>query len=174
MPVEYEFLNKRYGVYLDSGTTLIHGPPEIIDLIYKDIESKCADPHSGRTCGGHKSIEMSTKCYDFSPSASFPNIEDWYESFPIVTFKFGDNVSLDLHPRDYFFIENDRQCFGFDYLKTKMILGSIFMRNFDVQFDRQNSKIRIARANCSGDDEASLDRHYGKTGEEKLSQVIKM
>ena len=132
MPIAFDLLNNNYGIFIDSGTTLIHGPPEVIDYIYKEIERKCADVNSGRTCGGHRSIEMNTKCYDFSPSQAYPNIEDWYESFPVVTFTIGTDAQIILYPRDYFFLEHDRQCFGFDYLRTKMILGSIFMRNYDV------------------------------------------
>ena len=103
----------------------------------------------GRECGGFKAIDWNTKCFDYTPSEHFPTLEEWYESFPHVYMVFEPNATIPLFPRDYFFLENGKQCMGFAYLDGRIILGALFMRNFDVQFDRDNLLVKMVRADCS-------------------------
>lgn len=90
-----------------------------------------------------------TRCYEFRPSSKYPTLEDWLESFPHIYMLFEPNAYIPLYPRDYFFLENGLQCLAFDYIEGRIILGGVFMRNFDLQFDRQNEKVTMVRADCN-------------------------
>lgn len=155
-------------MFVDSGTTLIHGPRRIIDAIYKQIEEECKNPEkSGRKCGGHRTLDWNTKCFDFRPNAEFPDLESYHESFPHVYLIFYPNAYIPIYPRDYFFLENGRQCFGFDYLEGKLILGGVFLRNYDVQFDRENQVVKIVRSNCSSDPNVNFEKFYLKHSDDR-------
>jgi hypothetical protein len=57
-------------------------------------------------------------------------------------------------------LENGRQCLGFSYLDGRIILGGLFMRNFDVQFDRENKKLRMVRSDCGNVPEPNFEAFY--------------
>lgn len=94
-------------------------------------------------------MKTESRCFTYTPTKAYPTLEDWFESFPHVYMLFEPNAYIPLYPRDYFFLENGLQCLAFDYLEGRVILGGVFMRNFDLQFDRDNQKVRMVRANCS-------------------------
>ena len=48
----------------------------------------------------------------------------------------------------------------FDYLEERIILGGAFMRNYDIQFDRNNSIVKMVRSECSQMDGINFDEFY--------------
>lgn len=120
----------------------------MISPIFKQIEDVCKEQYEGRECGGFQALDWNTKCFKFDPSERFATLDEWYESFPHIMLEFEPNASIPLYPRDYFFLENGLQCMGFSYLEGRIILGGLFMRNFDVQFDRENQILRMVRSDC--------------------------
>lgn len=111
-------------------------------------------------CGGFKVLNWDSKCFDYIPSDKFPDLETWWESFPHVYMMFEPNALIPIYPRDYFFLENSQQCMGFAYLDSRIILGSIFMRNFDVQFNRDNGTVKMVRADCSPESDFNFSSYY--------------
>jgi len=148
-------LNAGQGVFVDSGTTLIHGPSQVIEYspltsaLLDRIDHICKQRLYNRSCGGLSKVKTSTRCFAYSQTPEYPTLEDWFESFPHVYMQFEPDAFIPLYPRDYFFLENGLQCLAFDYLDGRIILGGVFMRNFDLQFDRANHQVRMVRADCN-------------------------
>ena len=88
-------------------------------------------------------------CHKF-PTDLYPNYKDFLHSFPVLTFIFDQNKKVFFYPEDYLYqYENsDLYCPGIISLKD-LILGAIFMQNYDITFDKINKKLAITRANCS-------------------------
>lgn len=89
------------------------------------------------------------KCFVF-PSENFSTRQVFYDSFPVFSLIFDLNKSVLWHPEDYLFQVRSTKyyCVGIEPLKD-VILGAIFMRNYDILFERDSKKISITRANCS-------------------------
>lgn len=73
---------------------------------------------------------------------------------------FEPNALIPIYPRDYFFLEDGQQCMGFAYLGSRIILGGIFMRNFDVQFSRDTGIVKMVRADCSPKENFNFSSYY--------------
>lgn len=131
----------------------------------------CKLQQAGRECGGHASLDWTTKCFDYAPNTDWPNLADWHESFPHVFLEFEPDATIPLYPRDYFFLENGKQCMGFAYLGGRIILGSLFMRNFDVQFDRLADKVRMVRADCGRPADAGFEAFYFAHSDTRVAGV---
>lgn len=75
------------------------------------------------------------------------------------------NATIPLYPRDYIFLDSfdmfsSRFCFGFEYLGDRIILGGIFMRNFDILFDKNNKIVKMTRADCSSEKNFDFEKFY--------------
>lgn len=113
-----------------------------------------------RRCGDLAKVNTDTRCFTYQSTSDFPTIEAWYESFPHVYFLFAPEAYIPLYPRDYFFLEGSEVCMVFDYLEERIILGGAFMRNYDIQFDRNNSIVKMVRSECSPMDGINFDEFY--------------
>lgn len=70
-----------------------------------------------------------------------------------MTFFFNDSIEYKWHPQDYLVQPLDSKthyCVGVKTL-SHMILGAIFMRNYDIYFDRTAKKVGFMRSNCGMD-----------------------
>lgn len=124
------------------------------------VREKCSSGDPNRSCGGHKEAGYGAKCFSYSPTKDFPNLESWFESFPHLYFIFEENATIPLYPRDYLYLDDNRYCMGFDYLDSRIILGGIFMRNYDILFDRKNKKVEMVRANCNPKEFSNFANYY--------------
>ena len=73
-------------------------------------------------------------------------------SFPLLEFEFF-NEKIKWYPFDYLVKPkgyDDYYCIGIKTLE-KVTLGSLFMKNYLVQFDVENQNISFQRKNCSND-----------------------
>ena len=105
-------------------------------------------------CGGKGAHH---ECYHFD-AKKYESFENFAKTFPEITFQFNESDRVKWLPRDYLAVSLESQehfCIGVKSLKTP-ILGALFMKNFDVHFDRVNKKISMIRANCGGLEEYSL------------------
>jgi hypothetical protein len=55
-----------------------------------------------------------------------------------------------------------------EYYSGRLILGGIFMRHYDVYFDKQNSKIHFTRSKCNTEDHITVFEHYQNPNEPKV------
>ena len=145
---DFEAMNSGGGrAFLDTGTTFVYFSQDL----FSEWRSKFADfcGQDAKHCGG---TGKARECYEFKDS-KYENFEAFLHTFPNVTFTLNQGVPWPWFPQDYLVQSLDSSahfCVGVKTLKN-MILGAVFMKNVDVFFDREASKIGFARAGCGSD-----------------------
>ena len=130
---------------LDSGTTFVYFSLKLYNAFKLKFANFC---RSGSTnCA--KISDFQT-CYIHNKKA-YPNIQDFFNTFPPIMFTFDDTVMIDWVPSEYFFHDGNSTsyCIGIEPLKD-LILGAIFMKNFDILFDQEKKSVGFVQANCDG------------------------
>lgn len=92
------------------------------------------------------------ECYHWD-RRKYPILNDFFKTFPKMTFYFNGVIPYYWHPQEYLvqpLDSNTHYCVGVKTL-SHMILGAIFMRNYDIHFDRTAKQIGFARSNCGQD-----------------------
>ena len=100
-------------------------------------------------CGGYREYR---ECYLWERE-KHPYLNDFLRTFPVITFYFNDDIPYKWHPQDYMILpldSNVHYCIGVKTL-SHTILGALFMRNYDIYFDRTAKQIGFKRANCGLD-----------------------
>jgi hypothetical protein len=131
--------------FLDSGTTYIYFTPDLFSNFAKYFGSFCA--RSKSNCSGIKSFQ---ECYRWDV-ATYKTFEEFANTFPEISFQFNENEHIKWHGSDYLAMSLESEihfCVGVKALKTN-ILGALFMKNYDVFFDRINKRVSFTRANCA-------------------------
>jgi hypothetical protein len=151
-PLDYDFesLNQNGGkVFLDTGTTFVYFGPQLFSKFNFFITNFCSDKQEN--CGGHSRYQ---ECYSFNKYL-YKNVDDFFNTFPKMTFKFNNDVEWAWHPQDYMVAaigSSNHYCIGVKALKD-IILGAIFMRNYDIHFDKIKKRVSFVRSNCGKTDE---------------------
>jgi hypothetical protein len=129
---------------IDSGTTFVYMSFELYSILKIQWATFC---RSGDDQCAHMSDFQN--CYAFDVN-SFSDIQMFFSTFPPIVFVFNDNIEITWHPREYFYFDDDQvsYCIGIQPLKD-LILGSIFMKNYDIQFDLTNQKVGFTNADCN-------------------------
>ena len=131
---------------IDTGNSISYFPPKTFKAIYKQFKSACGDK-----CGNFTYID------DLGYCASFPDRESLfksiYQEWPNITLTFGES-EYTWKPINYYYYhlnDTDRKaCLGIDYHKdNKAILGTNFIHNHDIIFDRQKQRLGFVEADCS-------------------------
>lgn len=147
LDVDYTFeeLNKDGGsAFFDTGTTFVYFDFRLFGKIKQQINHYCSQ--SKERCAGYDKFQ---DCYNID----FEIFKDKFEmarTFPSLNFDF-DGAEYKWLPQDQFVDPLDTSdssiCYGMKSL-TNVILGAVFMRNYDVYFDRTNKRIAFSRSNC--------------------------
>jgi Xylanase inhibitor C-terminal len=124
------------------------------------ITDLCSKGNPNRTCGGMNNVGNSNMCFPFTTSETYPSIEVWFESFPHLYMIFDPNAVIPLYPRDYIYKEGNNYCLGFSVLSSRIILGGLFMRNYDILFDRDNKVVKMTRSNCNPEAGFDFESYY--------------
>jgi hypothetical protein len=129
---------------VDSGTTFVYFPTELYNSFKLLLASVCR--RRSETCAKTSDFQS---CYTYN-STSYPNIQDFFDTFPPITVV-TEGVELLWEPREYMFQMNSEinYCLAI-YPLEDIVLGAAFMRNFDIKFDTETQRIGFARANCDG------------------------
>lgn len=128
-----------------------------------------------RRCGGINNFVFAqgSKCVTYFASEEFPTAEDWLESFPHLYLTFEPAAVVTFYPRDYFSAQPDsKYCLAFDYLGGRIILGGIFFRNFDIQFDRSSSIVSFVRSECAPVEGFNFTKYY-KDHTDRFTEFIR-
>jgi hypothetical protein len=151
LDLHMDLLN-RGGVILDSGTTFSYFPSPVYDAILSSLADFCNKNTSN--CGDMMGIteEALGICWTYEPTIS-DSKEHFFSTFPTFSFYFGPagDAEYQWKAQDYLYrIPGDDEvyCLGMasnDYTT----LGATFMKNHDIMFDKDNSRIGFIRANCS-------------------------
>ncbi len=136
---------QKYTTFIDSGTTISYFPRNFFDSINQLFQELCEN----NKCGKYSVDSELGSCLTFNNETHMNYVLD--NILPNITFKFND-LDYIWEPRDYYFDNSHSNiiqiCLGFSY-GSKFTLGSTWMRNHDIIFDRENLKVGFARANCS-------------------------
>ncbi|KAK8462160.1 hypothetical protein SEVIR_1G160600v4 [Setaria viridis] len=131
---------RNKGTIIDSGTTLAYLP----EAVYKTLMSAVFDKYQDMTIRTYQDF----LCFKFSGSVD--------DGFPIITFSFEEDLTLNVYPHDYLFQNgNDFYCVGFlnGGLQTKdgkdmVLLGDLVLSNKLVVYDLENQVIGWTDYNC--------------------------
>ena len=138
-------MNKRGGqAFLDTGTTFVYVSKPFFGQIASTFNRFCKQKKAN--CGGNKNYQ---ECYRFMPFM-FKNDDAFMSTFPVFEFHFEGDAVVKWFPQDYFVggPENEGyKCIGIKVLKD-MILGALFMRDYDVSFEKSGKAITFVRSNC--------------------------
>ncbi|KAL6634338.1 hypothetical protein ACP70R_027009 [Stipagrostis hirtigluma subsp. patula] len=121
------------GTVIDSGTTLTYLP----EAVYKTMMSAVFEKHQDLSLRNYQDF----LCFKFSGSVD--------DGFPIITFNFEGDLTLNVYPHDYLFQNGyDLYCVGFlnGGLQTKdgkdmVLLGDLVLSNKLVVYDLENQVI---------------------------------
>lgn len=151
------------GAFFDTGTTYMYTSHQMFRKIKKHFNKFC-DKHS-KNCGNESRWE---ECYSIDEEQK-RDLNGFFRTFPLLTFHFAGNKPYRWYPSDYL-IKNgdlDQYCVGIKPLKD-MILGAVFMRNYDILFDKTRKLIGFARSDCNGT--GDID-YYDQNGDDILKKV---
>jgi len=129
------------GTIIDSGTTLAYLPEEV----HKTLMAAVFNKYQDMTFHNYQDF----LCFQFSGSVD--------DGFPIITFSFEGDLTLNVYPHDYLFQNgNDFYCVGFvnGGLQTKdgknmVLLGDLVLSNKLVVYNLENKVIGWTDYNCS-------------------------
>lgn len=126
--------------FFDTGSTVVYFSRPVYQALADGLSRFCASAF--RNCAGHKR---------FSPCLTSPKIasRSFLSTFPNINLHF-NGTSLTWKPQDFFYrSEDDQYCVLWEE-GEQTVLGAPLMRNLDVLFDAQNSRLGVADARCSG------------------------
>ncbi|KAL4456197.1 hypothetical protein ABPG74_014158 [Tetrahymena malaccensis] len=138
---------------LDSGTTLVFGPRGFIDPMIDAINQKCKNDQKYK-CGNAKDNSNRQTRWLYRKSDEFPTVEDFFNSFPVFEFDFGDNV-IEWGAHGYLYIDpdnNNPNLFQFAFEThpsvSKVYLGGPFFKNYDILFDKNKNEVHFTPSTC--------------------------
>ena len=138
----------KKNAFIDSGSTYT-----LIPEIYgRNIVEQFLNICNNSYCGKY--------VYDkhYGPCFTFENNEEIIYSidfiFPNITFTINNEFNYIWTPKNYYFniseAQNNTICLGFTYHSSnKFVLGTTWMKNYNIIFDKENGKIGFAYSNCS-------------------------
>lgn len=155
------------GAFFDTGTTYMYTSHEMFRKIKKRFNRFCNK--ESHNCGRDNTWK---ECYSIDDYQK-RDMDKYFKSFPMFIFHFGQDREYRWYPSDYL-IKNgdlDQYCVGIKPLKD-MILGAVFMRNYDILFDKTRKLIGFARSDCK---KTGKVHYYDENGKDlliKIPQVI--
>ncbi len=130
---------------MDSGTTFVYFSTEMFTAFKNEWTAFCRS--SQNNCANIADFQS---CYTYNNS-SYSRLDDFFETFPPISFKLDATTSIIWDPSDYLYLndESKEYCIGIQPLKD-LIFGQIFIKDLDIMFDLDNKRMGFAQANCGG------------------------
>ena len=142
-------ISKR--VFIDSGTTYTYFSTNITNIIIKKIRSICNKKENKNKCGIYERNKNYGACFYFKN-----NDEILYainNIFPNITFNINNDLEYIWIPKNYYYnfssVENNSICLGFNDEIGGFILGSTWMRGYDIIFDSEKEKVGFVMSDCN-------------------------
>ena len=133
-------------IIIDSGTTLLHLPREMISQIVEKLKESASS----------RGIDIPEDFWEGNPETEnycFFLSDEEIRGFPTLSLTVNDEndspQTLSILPQRYLRPVSDGAFFGIVPATSLVILGQVFMENFDTVFDRENKKIGFAVNDCS-------------------------
>ena len=150
---------ENYNVgFLDSGTTFTYLHNNLFKIVQLHFKWYCSvDPENN--CKGRINFSKNGYlCFSYDENEFPQGPKDYFRSFPILRFLIKTNVHdepyyYDWYPSEYLYRDTKTQyCVALDVTNSREIMmGGTFMRQHNIYFDVENSKVGFARATCSED-----------------------
>ncbi|CAD8171131.1 unnamed protein product [Paramecium pentaurelia] len=136
------------GSFVDSGSTLVNAHPDVTKALVNFFV--CDSPN----CPTMQYFE-DIACYIYNKTLH-GSYEQFISFFPTYQFIMDNNFIFDWTPKDYLtksMEQHDAYCLPVaEYSgNVRMILGQVWMRNWDIGFDKENQTLTFVRSNCSSD-----------------------
>ena len=147
---DYITINKDILTIIDSGSTLSMLPRDIFDQFNKLFLKNC---NNETICNSHYINDELGACIRFVPKRRF----DHYRALitmPNISFVFENHTLYDLRSDEYYYYLNYKNrtvdlCTGFGvWNKSMILLGSNFMHEHNIAFNKRTNVISFARSNC--------------------------
>lgn len=137
------------GTIVDSGTTYTYMCNKVYTALFTNFHRYCED--SAHCVGDLVSVVGEPyKCYKYD-QAKYPNITDFFNTFPVVSVTVDEEI-IDWLPEYYLFAWPDTPahfCVGvYSNGNSGNVLGGNFMRGMDVIFDRSDNRVGFAHSSC--------------------------
>lgn len=138
---------------LDAGTTYSTFPPSVHNVLMKTFTKYCSARKN--RCGGYQSYQE-TSCFNQDKSVH-NSLDSFFSSFPTLRLSLGKSGIYKWRPADYLAVgSNPYDASGVTYCNGLLkstdeqtaILGSTFMHNHEIFFDRPNSRVQIVETGC--------------------------
>ncbi|CAK74096.1 unnamed protein product (macronuclear) [Paramecium tetraurelia] len=136
------------GSFIDSGSTLVNAHPDVTRALVNFFVCESAN------CP-QMQFNDDLACYVYNKTLH-GSFEQFISFFPTYQFIMENNFIFDWTPRDYLtkdMVQHDAYCLpvaGYSG-SVRMILGQVWMRNWDIGFDKENLTLTFVRSNCSSD-----------------------
>lgn len=145
--VKYDFKGTRDPkgtAFLDSGTTFVYFGETLFREYRKQFVRFCAEDDTN--CGA---FIHPNNCHIF-PSEFYKDLREFFDSFPVLELVFDDNKPVSWFPEDYLYRVKGTHyyCVGIEPLRD-VILGAIFVKNYDILVNKDDRSVTFTRANCS-------------------------
>ena len=132
---------------IDSGTTLSYFPSKIFRAIMRIYFKICKE------CRNLKRIKNYGYCAQFKDEREAKEILSEWRNISIRL----DGYDFVWEPENYYFIYNNDEeygsyiCLGFEEdIRNDILLGTTFMHNYDIIFDKEKLRIGFVPADCNG------------------------
>ena len=139
-----------YNASIDTGNTITYFPRMFYRKILNSFKKHCKIKNKNYTCGKFKTYEKSGYCASFDSLKKAKNALKYWPNITLLL----DGFLYKWHPSDYHYeFKNENIiyiCLGFNFDNSqKITLGTNFIINYDVIFDRYHQKIGFVRSDCS-------------------------
>lgn len=161
--------HKKYKTIIDSGSTLSFLPMEIFKKFNDEILKEC---NNDTLCNNYKIDNEMGLCFK-SPTRKYIQYLILI-AMPNITFDFDNESKYDLTSDEYYYDYNSTKeerdiCTGFGgWNESIILLGSNFMHQHDIIFNRKKGKIAFARTNCW-----EIAYYYKRQSESREKRAIK-
>ena len=150
--IENETIDINKNAFIDSGTTLTFIPKKFSEKIINKIIEICnkEDNIKNKKCGNYVKNPNYGHCFTFNNyNEIFMAINN---TFPIIIFNINNELNYFWNPK-YYFINiseyiNYTICLGISNKGNKFLLGSTWMKGYDIIFDRDNFLLGFVPSDC--------------------------
>ena len=137
---------------IDTGSTFTYLPKKLYKIVIKEFDQLCTTQKGNNLCGQFQVDADYGYCSAFKDRESLFNAIN--EKWPTITLELSKNVEYIWHPINYYYyyIKGDvrKACFGLlSHNSDNIILGTNFMHDHDIIFDKESNFLGFVPADCS-------------------------
>jgi hypothetical protein len=151
--IDDQIIEINKNTFIDSGTTLTFIPKKFSEKIITKIIEICnkEDNLKNKKCGIYVKNSEYGHCFTFNNNIEILNAIN--NTFPMLIFNINNQLNYFWNPK-YYFINiseyiNYTICIGIKNRGNKFVLGSTWMKGYDIIFDRDNFLLGFVSADCN-------------------------